>query len=260
MADFAAFKRKAETYLRILEERQAKYGGDAFAPISLINQINDYRYAIAVTDRAIKGEISESDWKDELDPLILEIDPVKEVLQASLEEYFQEPITRLNDDTRQMWQKTIRYAQYGFLARIWMSVIIFLVGLVILAISSWRIIFGDLSSEQLFGTSLTFVGGLGAMFAVIYSGPLKEIRKSVNDLGIASAAFIAYVHRILEISHTFTFYYLKEKMSFEEMVKSNKLIDEAMSSTINTFRHEEPSLRRKASNTSANTSSGTANP
>jgi hypothetical protein len=255
MADFEAFKRKAEHFLRILEMRAAKYGGMDMAPINVINQFDDYKQAILITERAIKKEINAKEWEEALEPLALDIDPVRTVLQANLEEYFQEPITRLNDDTRLMWQKTIRYAQYGFLARIWMSIIVFLVGLILFSTSSWQMIFSDLTPEQLFGPGISFVGGISAMIAVIYSGPLKEIRKSVNDLGIASAAFIAYVHRVLEISHTFTYYYLKDKMSFEEMMKSTQLIDEAMSSTITMFRYEEALLNtKKPINTTKSTS------
>jgi len=63
------------------------------------------------------------------------------------------------------------------------------------------------------------------------------------------------VHRVLEISHTFTYYYLKDKMSFEEMMKSTQLIDEAMSSTITMFRYEEALLNtKKPINTTKSTS------
>jgi hypothetical protein len=69
------------------------------------------------------------------------------------------------------------------------------------------------------------------MLLVIYRGPLREIRNSVNDLGIASAAFIAYIHRVLQISHTFSFHYLKQQITFDAVEKSSKLIKEAMSDT-----------------------------
>lgn len=234
MNDYHAYLRQVEEYLKILEVQNAKFG--MMAPPSLIMQMDDCKEAIELTNRAIKGELDEESWKAALKPLIIEVKPIEQVLQFNLQEYFQQPITRLNEDTRVMWQNTIRYAQYGFLARIWMSVAVFLVGLVLFATSSWLMLFGNLNLEQLFGPGISFVAGLGAMIAVIYTGPLKEIRKSVDDLGIASAAFIAYIHRVLEISHTFSYYYLKNQMSFDEMTKSSKLIEDAMSSTINTFK------------------------
>ena len=159
------------------------------------------------------------------------LDPIIGILQDDLERHFRKPIADLNNLTQSNWQKTILYAQYGFIARITMSVVVFLVGMVLLSISSWRRMFGQLDQTQLFGAGISFVSGLGSMLLIIYRGPLREIRDSVNDLGIASAAFIVYVHRVLQISHTFSYYYLKQQITFETMEKSSALIREAMNDT-----------------------------
>lgn len=167
------------------------------------------------------------------------LDPLLSILKNNLDENFQKPIAKLNKDTRNMWQKTIRYAQYGFTTRMAMSVIVFLVGIFLLILSSWEILFEQIKSEQIFGVGVSFITGLGMMLTIVYRGPLKEIRKSVNDLGIASAAFIAYVHRVLEISHTFSYYYLNQKITFSEMTNSSKLIDEAMNNTVGLLSTKE---------------------
>lgn len=156
------------------------------------------------------------------------LDPILQRLEVDLQQYFQKPIESLNKLTESNWQKTILYAQYGFLVRIIMSVLVFLVGIGLLSVSSMQIIFGQMQPEQLWGPGVSLASGLGTMLLIIYTGPLKEIRKSVNDLGIASATFIAYVHRILEISHTFSYYYLKQRITFGEMRKSSELIQNAM--------------------------------
>lgn len=160
------------------------------------------------------------------------IDSLMGVLQTNLEKYFQRPIHDLNTDTHQNWKKTIKYAQYGFMMRMIMSVLVFIIGILLLCISSYEFFLGNSTGEELFGVGISFVAGLGTMLTVIYTGPLRQIRESVNDLGIASAAFIAYVHRVLEISHTFSFYYLNQNITFEEMEKSSELIDKAMRNTI----------------------------
>jgi HEAT repeat protein len=164
------------------------------------------------------------------------LDPIIKELRANLQRNFQKPIAELNIDTHKMWKTTIKSAQNGFTARMVLSVVVFVVGIILLFISSWQIIFGELETEQILGPGVSFVSGLGLVLLIIYSGPLKEIRQSVSDLGIASAAFIAYVHRVLEISHTFSFHYLKEQISFEEMKKSSDLIGLAMSETISELR------------------------
>jgi hypothetical protein len=160
------------------------------------------------------------------------LDPMLQVLQADLQKYFREPIARLNDSTQVNWAQTIKFAQYAFIVRIVMSVLVFLVGLGLLALSAWRIMFGQLETTQLFGAGVSFVSGLGAMLLIVYSGPLREIRNSMNELGIASAAFIAYIHRVLQISHTYSYYYLSQRITFEEMRVSSELIEACMNGTI----------------------------
>jgi len=161
------------------------------------------------------------------------LDPILGRLEDDLKQYFQKPIESINTQTETNWQKTIRYAQYGFLVRMIMSVVVFLVGIVLLSVSSMQILFGRMQPEQLLGPGVSLASGLGTILLIIYTGPLKEIRKSVNDLGTASAAFIAYVHRVLEISHTFSYYYLRQKITFAEMQKSSQLIQNAMTDTVN---------------------------
>ena len=113
-----------------------------------------------------------------------------------------------------------------------MSVVVFVVGMMLLCASSYQFMFGKLEAAQLWGTGATFVSGLGAMLLVVYRGPLREIRNSVSELGIASASFIAYVHRILQVSHTFSLSYLKQDITFEQMKESSGLIGKALEETV----------------------------
>jgi hypothetical protein len=168
------------------------------------------------------------------------LDPVLSALRADLHTYFQVPIHQLNEATRDGWERTIRSAQQGFRARVYMSIAVFCVGIVLLCASSVRFLIGDLSADELWGPGVSFVAGLTSMLLVVYTGPLKEIRRSVSDLGSASAAFIAYVHQILEISHTFTSLYMRERMTFEEMEKSSRLIGDAMQATVACLTRDEP--------------------
>jgi HEAT repeat protein len=176
--------------------------------------------------------------EEQLQPLRVEIggatalSPILAVLQQNLEENFQKPIAQLNEDTQRMWAKTIWFAQLGFLARTIMSIVLFIVGVYLVLDSYSQVMAGNLTAEQLVGSSVSFASGIVTMLLMVYRGPLRQIRQSVSDLGIASAAFIAYIHRVLEISHTFSFYYLRQKIDFDEMAKSSQLIDDAMRATI----------------------------
>jgi hypothetical protein len=157
---------------------------------------------------------------------------IVKVLKEDLDKYFQQPIHALNEYTVSMWKDTLKDARRGFQARIWMSVAVFCLGVLLVVTASYAIIFPAPETDSPSGKYMTVASGLVIMLLVIYTGPLKEIRQSVTDLATASAAFIAYVHRVLETSHTFSYYYLKETISFDEMKKSSALMTEAMNNTI----------------------------
>ena len=176
-----------------------------------------------------ENQISESD----LQTLRIEIggatalNPILLKLEENLQKNFQEPISELNNETRAMWRQVIRNAQLIFGLRTLMSVIVFAVGIYLVIGSYQQFIQGSLDQVGLFGSGVSFIGGLGLILATVYTGPLKEIRQAVSDFGIANATYIAYVHRILQISHTFTLYYLKEEISFERAKEAGALIEDA---------------------------------
>jgi hypothetical protein len=113
-----------------------------------------------------------------------------------------------------------------------MSVGVFVGGCILLWASSVKILSGELDQAKLWGPGISFVSGLGSMLLIIYTGPLKEIRRSIMDLGASSAAFIAYVHRVLQVSHTFSLYYLRASVTLEDVNKSCQLINNSMRDTI----------------------------
>ncbi len=52
-------------------EREAKHGGNA--PLDLLNQITDHEQAIALTEQADRGELTEAKWRETLSPLLVNI-------------------------------------------------------------------------------------------------------------------------------------------------------------------------------------------
>ncbi|MCG3209823.1 MAG: hypothetical protein FOGNACKC_03450 [Anaerolineae bacterium] len=55
--------------LNILQEREARYAGNA--PLDLLNQIDDHKTAIALTEQAIAGQLPPEAWWGQLEPLLL---------------------------------------------------------------------------------------------------------------------------------------------------------------------------------------------
>jgi hypothetical protein len=68
MPDYKTLLLKLNNNLNILQQREAKYGGNA--PLDLLNQITDHKKAIALTEQAIKGEITEDEWQEETKTLL----------------------------------------------------------------------------------------------------------------------------------------------------------------------------------------------
>lgn len=71
MVDKKASLLKLNKNLNILKEREAKFAGQA--PLDLLNQIDDHEQAIDLTRQAITGEISEAEWQEALNPLLLAV-------------------------------------------------------------------------------------------------------------------------------------------------------------------------------------------
>ncbi len=63
------FLLKLNKQRNILKEREAKHAGNA--PLDLLNQIEDYEKALDLTEQAINGAITEAEWLDQLQPLLI---------------------------------------------------------------------------------------------------------------------------------------------------------------------------------------------
>lgn len=71
MTDLKAFLRKLTDNLNLLREREAKYGGNA--PLELINQVADHKEAIVLTEQVSAGALTESAWREALEPLLIAV-------------------------------------------------------------------------------------------------------------------------------------------------------------------------------------------
>jgi hypothetical protein len=70
MADPKSVLIKLTQNLNTLQQREAKYGSNA--PLELLNQIEDHEKAIALTEQAIVGELSQAEWCEALRPLTID--------------------------------------------------------------------------------------------------------------------------------------------------------------------------------------------
>jgi HEAT repeat protein len=177
--------------------------------------------------RALRFEIGGTEALQDIEKLLAESNKI----------YFQEPVKQLNEETRVVWRQTIRIAQWGFGIRALLSVLLFGLGLYLVFTSYTTFLEGNLKTEEFFGPGVSFVAGLGTMFSMVFWGPLREIRKGVADVGEANAIFIGYIHRVLQVSHTFSSRYLSKKgVTNEDLGFYSQLIDDNMNDAIVALR------------------------
>lgn len=83
MTELKSFLTKLHKNLNILQEREAKYGSNA--PLDLLNQIDDHHLAIALTEQAVGGEMSEAEWREAIAPLNLSLTQTTNVFQVFIQ-------------------------------------------------------------------------------------------------------------------------------------------------------------------------------
>ncbi len=67
MTNFQSHLLKLNKNLQTLQQREVKYGIDA--PVSLLNQIEDHKQAIVLTEQAMADDLTENEWRKALQPL-----------------------------------------------------------------------------------------------------------------------------------------------------------------------------------------------
>jgi hypothetical protein len=72
MNDLRQTHTKLNDILNTLREREAKYAGNA--PLDLLDQIADHQKAIALTKQALTDELTEAEWYEAINPLLVAID------------------------------------------------------------------------------------------------------------------------------------------------------------------------------------------
>jgi HEAT repeat protein len=163
--------------------------------------------------------------------------PVLNKLEKNLQEYFQKPIDRLNSDTQTVWKQTIFLANLGFIIRLSLNLAVFIIGAYFMLDSYGRIVDGSLPTERLVVLMAVFIGGGATMFTTFFTFPLKQIKQAVSDVGLANVAFISYIHRVLQISHTFSYFYLKGEISFKEIESAASQIENNSHGAILTLKN-----------------------
>lgn len=150
-----------------------------------------------------------------------------------LDEAYTAPLRETQDEIRSIWKSSLNNLNSTMRSRRWLGTVGILSGLIILLVSVPVIILG-LSG----GFILALIGILIFSSAILYGGPIRDVKQSVKELSAANVVYMAYTQRVLEISTSFKHLFLKNQLSQEGVVASNELIGKAMNDAIKALRAE----------------------
>lgn len=131
-----------------------------------------------------------------------------------------------------IFKDTIKKAKLGFDLNLWMSVIIFVVGIGILLLSFYIIITPNSNLfQQVFGVG-SGLAGLGTILTMFYYGPSDRINRAVTNLVQIEIAFLSYIRQITQIMAMFEREYLEDDFNITELKKLLDYIERTIKETM----------------------------
>lgn len=153
--------------------------------------------------------------------------------QARLEETFSDPLRKAHDEIRAIWESSIKNVERSLRSRRGLGAMGFGVGLLALLAAVIMIVIQDGN-----GYWLALIGITTLAITAVYSGPVRNSKEVLTEIGTANAVYTAYVQRTLEISNAYSHLYLQDKLTYAELERSNQLIGAAMNDAVKALRTE----------------------
>lgn len=160
---------------------------------------------------------------------------------------FDAPLRELYDKAMDDWRTTTRAALFGFKARIFMSIVVFVLGTLVAAVS-FGLVAAGIGSDRILGSGISFVAGLTSMLVVVYAGPLRDVHRSVEDLGDTNVGFMAFMHQLQFTAAVVRTAYAQGRMSQETATATGELLERASQDwhSVTQARDEPPKSRRRS--------------
>jgi hypothetical protein len=154
-------------------------------------------------------------------------------VETNLRESFQIPLNQNLTNIQDMWVKSSQEILDGLTYRRWLSSFIIVVGGATILLGLVFLFVDRSVALILFGLGLSLIG-----LAAVYAGPVRETSKRLAEIGVANAAFTAYVQRTLTIGSGVGRQYLEGRLSLDDIERANKLVGMALKDAVDAFREE----------------------
>jgi hypothetical protein len=119
----------------------------------------------------------------------------------------QDRVKEFDKQALQLFEDTIREAKRGFVISMGMSVAIFVVGVLLIIVSIYLMLFNEESFTRLLGAG-SGLTGLGTILVMFYNGPLERVERAVANLVQTEIAFLGYIRQVTQITAMFEREYL----------------------------------------------------
>jgi HEAT repeat protein len=117
-----------------------------------------------------------------------------------------------------IFESTVTEAKKGFVISLWMSGMIFAIGIALLVGSIYIMFQPNIQlGQQIFGVGGALTG-LGSILAMFYKGPVERIERSVANLVQTEIAFLGYIRQVTQVTAMFEREYLDgENLTLEDL-------------------------------------------
>lgn len=146
----------------------------------------------------------------------------------------------------EIFNDTMFQAKRGFKMSLWMSAIIFGIGVILLILSIYLAALPNASQfQRVYGVG-GGLAGLGTVLTMFYRGPIERIERAVTNLVQIEIAFLAYVRQITQITTMFEREYVdNDNFTIKELGELLQCTEKIMKETMPLVRRYTMSIKDK---------------
>jgi hypothetical protein len=156
-----------------------------------------------------------------------------QIRSAAMDKYAQS-MKLAENQLQESYNVTIQDAQHGFKLTTWMDMILFYLGIALLASSAILALVngGDLSNWAGIGVT-GGAGVLSVLYSILIAKPRKQVEASADHLMKLKIIFLAYIRQLHEIDQTYIRHMIEDSsITSNDVGEFTKLIDKTMSDAI----------------------------
>ena len=137
---------------------------------------------------------------------------------------------KAEEKIRNLFEASIKEARTGFKLSAFMDMVVFFLGLILLAVSAARVLYQGGSLDSWVGVGLTSgIGVFGVLYGVLIARPRDQILEAVDHLMYLKVIFLSYLRQLHQADQAYTRRLLEDKpLPSEEVHKFSSMVEDTM--------------------------------